>query len=305
MNWGRSSKPLGSRAASVFEAVLGGRRHLVHPDDVNEADAFWDWLGDLERPAEAPEAPKRSRIRFASMAAVLALAVSTATYWQFRDRGGSDDFVESYLSARAERRVIELADGSVINLAPESQINLHYSPTERRIRLLGGQGLFDVASDPKRPFIVEVAQGEVRAVGTSFDVIAGRDETSVTVVEGVVRILLAGQDKKLAGGVKEARKGELVRFGTSNSGGSRISFISQSNGADVNNATAWTRGVLIFKGEPLARVIETVNLYSQETVHLNDPSLKDRPVFGVIRQGDASALKELIANPDLIEISDE
>ena len=52
-------------------------------------------------------------------------------------------------------------------------------------------------------------------------------------------------------------------------------------------------------------MIETVNLYSQETVHLSDPSLANLPVFGVIRQGDASALKELIANPGLIEILDE
>lgn len=299
-----SFKPLGSRAASVFEAMLGGRRHLVHPDDLNEADAFWDWLGRLDRPAETTGAPRRSWRRFAAVAAALLLAVSVMLYPQFGNRGESD-FVESYQSARAERRVIELADGSVINLAPESRIDVRYGPAERRIRLLDGQGLFDVASNPARPFIVEVAQGEVRAVGTSFDVIAGKDEAAVTVVEGVVRILLAGKDKRVAGGAKEARKGELVRFGTSHSDGNQVSFISQSNGADVNSATAWTRGVLIFKGEPLARVIETVNLYSQETVHLSDPSLANLPVFGVIRQGDASALKELIANPGLIEILDE
>lgn len=297
-------KSLGSRAASVFEAALGGRRHLVHPDDLEEADAFWDWLGGLERPAGTPGAPRQSWRRFAPVAAALALIVSGAFYWQFQERAGSD-FVESYQSARAERRLIELADGSVINLAPASRIEVRYGPAERRIRLLGGRGLFDVASNPSRPFVVEVAQGEVRAVGTSFDVLAGKDETAVTVVEGVVRILLASKDRKMAGGAKEARKGEFVRFGTSRSGDSQVSFISQSSGTDVNSATAWTRGVLIFRGEPLARVIETVNLYSQETVHLEDPSLANLPVFGVIRQGDASALKELIAEPDLIEIADE
>jgi transmembrane sensor len=299
-----SFKPLGSRAASVFEAMLGGRRHLVHPDDLKEADAFWEWLGDLERPVETPERPRRSWLRFAPMAAALVLTISALSYWQFQSRNPGD-FVETYQSVRAERRVIELADGSVINLAPESQIDVRYGPAERRIRLLRGQGLFDVASNPERPFIVEVAHGEVRAVGTSFDVIAGKDEASVTVVEGIVRILLAGKDKMVAGGTKEARQGEMVRFGTNRSGGNQVSFIAQSNGADVSNATAWTRGVLIFRGEPLARVIETVNLYSQDTVHLEDPSLANLPVFGVIRQGDASALKELIADPDLIEIADE
>lgn len=295
---------LGSRAASVFEAALGDRRHLVHPDDLEEADAFWQWLGTIERPADQPAAPRRSWRRFSQIAAAVVLVVSATLAWQFYPRDGND-FAETYQSARGERRVIELADGSVVTLAPASKVEVRYSKAQRRILLLSGQGLFDVAPNKARPFIVQIAQGEVRAVGTAFDVIAGKDEASVTVVEGVVRILLADAKTGAMSGGKEARKGEFVRFGVTRGQNNQVSFISQSGGADVENATAWTRGILIFRGEPLSRVIERVNLYSQETVQLRDPSLADLPVYGVIKQGDATALKDIIANPGTIEISDE
>lgn len=299
-----SKSDLGSRAASVFEAALGDRRHQVHPDDLEEADAFWQWLGTIERPADQPDAPRRSWRRLSQIAAAILLFVSATLAWQFYPRNGSD-FAETYQSARGERRVIELADGSVITLAPESRVEVRYSKAQRRILLSRGQGLFDVASNKARPFIVQVAQGEVRAVGTAFDVVAGKDEATVTVVEGVVRILLADAKTGVVNGGKEARKGELVRFGVTRGQNNQVSFISQSNGADVESATAWTRGILIFRGEPLSRVIETVNLYSQETVQLRDPSLAELPIYGVIKQGDATALKDIIANPGTIEISDE
>ena len=295
---------LGSRAASVFAAAHSGRRHQVHPDDLKEADEFWEWLGTIERPTDEPDTPGHKWHRFTQIAAAVFLFVSATLVWQFYPGRGSD-FAETYQSARGERRVLELADGSVITLAPESKVEVRYSKTQRRILLLNGQGLFDVASNKSRPFIVQVAQGEVRAVGTAFDVIAGKDEAAVTVVEGVVRVLLADAKTGVVSGGKEARRGELVRFGTTRGKNNQVSFISQSNGADVERATAWTRGILIFRGEPLSQVIETVNLYSQETVQLRDPSLANIPVYGVIKQGDATALKDIIGDPGTIEISDE
>jgi transmembrane sensor len=299
-----SKSGLGSRAANVFEAALGDRRHQVHPDDLEEADAFWQWLGTIDRPADEPAPPRHGWRQFSQIAAAILLFVSAALAWHFYPRNGTD-FAETYQSARGERRVIELADGSVITLAPASKAEVRYSKAERRILLLRGQGLFDVASNKARPFIVQVPQGEVRAVGTAFDVVAGKDEATVTVVEGVVRILLADAKTGAVSGGKEARKGELVRFGVTRGENNQVSFISQSNGADVESATAWTRGILIFRGEPLSHVIETVNLYSQETVQLRDPALADLPIYGVIKQGDATALKDIIANPGTIEIRDE
>ncbi|VXC78491.1 hypothetical protein SPHINGOAX6_50032 [Sphingomonas sp. AX6] len=105
--------------------------------------------------------------------------------------------------------------------------------------------------------------------------------------------------------VRQARMGDVVRFGTSGSGsvGDAVGFVAQSAGADIERATAWTRGILIFRGEPLGQAIDTVNLYSRETLRLTDPRFARIPVYGVINQGDTTALCELIAHPDRLEIA--
>src|SRR3546814_7122708 len=51
-----------------------------------------------------------------------------------------------------------------------------------------GQALFEVTHNAARPFIVKAGKGEIRALGTAFDVDLTRREVIVTVTKGVVRV---------------------------------------------------------------------------------------------------------------------
>ena len=54
--------------------------------------------------------------------------------------------------------------------------------------LLTGEGYFDVAHNPEKPFIVKTGELNVRALGTAFNVLAylGSDEVETTLVNGKV-----------------------------------------------------------------------------------------------------------------------
>ena len=297
------SAALGPRAEDVFDAVLHGRCHTLHPDDRREATEFWEWLGTMERPDAVADTRSRSwRLAGMAAAATLVMVLTGLFFWQLPGTSNRA-FAETYKSERAERRTMRLTDGSVITLAPSSEIEIRYARNERRVRLVRGQSLFEVATDAARPFIVEVAQGEVRAVGTAFDVVARPNRADVTVIEGEVRISLVAADGERAAVIRQARMGDIVRFGTNRVGSDETSFVAQSTGADLNRATAWTRGILIFRGEPLSQAIDTVNLYSVETIRLIDPKLANMPIYGVINQGDTTALSELLTHPDQLEVA--
>lgn len=93
-----------------------------------------------------------------------------------------------YSTDIGERRSITLADGSAVDLNARSKLRVEFSKNERRVELLNGQALFQVAKDKGRPFIVASGEATVRAVGTQFDVYRKDSGTTVTVLEGRVAV---------------------------------------------------------------------------------------------------------------------
>jgi ferric-dicitrate binding protein FerR (iron transport regulator) len=87
-------------------------------------------------------------------------------------------------NGKATRAVIELADGSKIWLNADSKLTYPevFGKTSREV-YLSGEAFFNVAGSADRPFIVHLAKGMVRVLGTSFNVRAYDNEpvqTSVT-----------------------------------------------------------------------------------------------------------------------------
>jgi transmembrane sensor len=114
-------------------------------------------------------------------ASVLIVAVGTGAWWQ-------SVHYPLYSTDTGERRSITLADGSTVDLNARSKLRVEFSKNERRVELLDGQALFQVAKDKNRPFIVAGGDATVRAVGTQFDVYRKDSGTTVTVLEGRVAV---------------------------------------------------------------------------------------------------------------------
>src|SRR5581483_9214616 len=81
-----------------------------------------------------------------------------------------------------------LADGSVVELNGNTQVQVAYSPAERRVRLVQGEAHFTVAKNKRRPFWVEAQGVSVRAVGTAFNVRLDPQRVDVLVTEGRVPV---------------------------------------------------------------------------------------------------------------------
>ena len=299
-----SEHHLGKRARAVIGAFLGGEESTLHPADRAEAAAFWNWLGELEQPRAAPR-PKRFEWPRRVAACMFGFALLGGGVVAISlMRHAPPDIAQVFSTGHAERRQILLSDASVVTLAADSRIEVAFAPGERRLRLTAGEALFKVSHNPARPFIVQTRQGEVRAVGTAFDVSVNDAEAEVIVVEGVVRIAVTeGRKADAAESIEKlARKGEHLSFGVNNGSRSSTSFIRQAADVDPQTAVAWTRGQLVFRGEPLREVIAKVNRYAKQRIVLTDPAAGAIQVYGVVNQGDTDAVRELIANPNAVAL---
>ncbi len=83
---------------------------------------------------------------------------------------------------------IVLMDGSVIDLNTNSDVRVRLRGDRREVRLMRGEGRFQVAHDKQRPFTVAAADAAVRAVGTAFTVRVRDERVDVLVSEGKVAV---------------------------------------------------------------------------------------------------------------------
>jgi len=274
-----------------FRAWLSG-----DPARRREFDALNTMWDELDRVAQSPtvlaaqQASRKSvaapRVsRRAVMGWALAAGVAGAAgfvSWQRWLASGQ------YETLVGEQRTVPLADGSIVTLNTASRVHVQLGSKERRVVLLQGQAQFEVAKDAARPFIVSVGRGEVRALGTVFDVYRRADEVLVTLLEG--RVSVAGH----VGDQTGAASHEVVL-----APGERAAF--SSNGSrpvrsqvDVHRALAWRSRKLDFADTPLVTAIEEANRYSALKVELRAPALASAKISGVFDAGHNDAFADAL-----------
>jgi transmembrane sensor len=65
---------------------------------------------------------------------------------------------------------------------------------------------------------------------------------------------------------------------------------------NVERATAWQNGQLVFENEPLSSVVARVNRYGQRPIHLGDPQTSELRISGVFRAGDVEGFVSAITH---------
>ena len=116
-----------------------------------------------------------------ALAAALSTVVIGALYYVSRPDAAVTTSV-------GEQRMLTLDDGTRIFLNTGTRLFVQEDATQRRVRLDNGEALFDVAKDPRRPFVVTAGGQEVVALGTSFVVRRDEQQLTVTLVEGKVAV---------------------------------------------------------------------------------------------------------------------
>lgn len=199
-----------------------------------------------------------------------------------------------------ERREVTLADGSIVDLAPNSDVRVRLRAKRRLVSLERGEALFHVSKNPRRPFIVTAENTSVRAVGTAFDVARRAGGVAVTVVEG--RVSVTTQKSLVAGllvdGLKAGQAETPIRLSL---GANQQVVVSASTGdatpvrqVQGEAEVAWATDQLNFNNEPVGEVASRFNLYNHIQIRILDPALAARRVSGSFRTTDPESFVAFI-----------
>jgi ferric-dicitrate binding protein FerR (iron transport regulator) len=176
---------------------------------------------------------------------------------------GGVDPMATYQVAAGETATYTLADGSFVRLADGARLQEWEVEGGREVSL-DGKGFFAVARDENRPFIVRTAIGNVRVLGTRFQVESEAGAVETLVVEGLVRV-------SNEQGSVEVPAGNLARM-------VRGEGPTSEPVPNVYGLLDWPGGTLVFHGTSLSQVAQEVSRHYGRALKVTDSELANRRV---------------------------
>lgn len=163
----------------------------------------------------------------------------------------------------AERRRLELTDGSIVEMNARTALNVDYSDAARNVSLRAGGIIAAVAND-QRPFTIATEMGRILTSDGHFHVRQESGGIHLAVLESVARVT------NLRGESRQVPAGHGLWFDSH-------TFIPVAISPYAE--TAWTQGRLEVKDAPLSTVIGTLKNYSTAVIRL-DPAVAGLRVSG-------------------------
>lgn len=245
---------------------------------------------------------RRSRRRYArriALACATMIMLTLGVVWQSRVAAPAVASA-SFTVIEPQRRV--LPDGSVAELMAGAEITVEFEERYRFVTLQRGVAHFEVAPNPRRPFVVRVGGVAVRAVGTAFAVERGAaGSMSVVVTHGRVALDAASafsspaEAKALDSPLAFVSAGNLARVETSPASGTRPSpEVRPASADDMETAIGWRTPRLEFSGTALADVVAAMNRHNRTQFVIDDNSLAKLRLSGALRADKAGALVEIL-----------
>jgi transmembrane sensor len=190
-----------------------------------------------------------------------------------------------------------LADGTAVHVDARSKLEIEYTDAARVVRVHEGSAVFEVAKDPKRPFIARTHLLDAMAVGTRFCVSVD-DAVTTTVAEGVVQV--TGRDN-LNGKAVTLKAGEELRVSGDALTAPRFSRV------DAQRKLQWASGLLDLGGMTVSAAAQELNRRNRTQIVVDSPTLAARviEVASVKVDSPESYAKAVAAEPGVKMILDE
>ena len=245
----------------------------------------------------APAVKKRSVVTW-SIAATLACVAVVVGLLMPTLRG------QVIQTERGERREVALADGSLVQIDPETRLRVKFDEHSRQIVLDTGRALFRVAKNHARPFLVHADATTVRAVGTAFGVERQKQGVVVTVAEGKVAVEGAAPINVLPTPSKETSNVPgIVLVANEQITVQAATPAPQVRKVDSERALAWAEGRLVFEDTPVAEAVAQFNRYNNIQIEVHDEQLARRPISGVFNAASPEAFVDFIEAGAVVQVS--
>lgn len=263
---------------------------------------------------------KAKLLLFAGTACVVAAVVALSGWWGRTLVAPAEEGIVA--TAIGEQRSLALDDGSVIDLNTQTAIRLHLDAGERRVDLLKGEALFEIARQRGRRFVVKAGLTEVHVLGTKFNMHRQDDRTAtVTVLEGRVLVKHADgagfaeptltnvpslpPEAAPASVASVAIAKERASIELTEGQQAHIDMVEstiEQTSTNPRNVVAWMDRRMIFEDASLAEVVAEFNRYNTRRLRVDDPALSRLRLNGVFQPHDPESLLQYLRRAEGVRV---
>jgi transmembrane sensor len=263
------------------------RRTPEHAEAWARAERAWSWLADpvVDPAAAVPPIVARRRVRrrwLVGVAGALAAGLLMLFLPSLATNLGAD-----FATTTAELRKVVLEDGTVVELAPQTALDVRFTAGRRSVALLSGQAFFEVAYSSERPFEVLAGELSVIVTGTAFDVRLQGNAVSVAVEHGSVEAR-----SSFAASLSPVRlqAGDQLTVDRRSGVAMRTRVVPQDVGA-------WREHRMFVDNATVAEVVDTLRRYRPGWIVLADDNLAQQKVAGLYDLGDPDQALRILVGP--------
>lgn len=237
------------------------------------------------------KAPVRNRPMWmmAAAASIAVVAVSGAGLW------ASSQWQKTYDTSVGEERTIALLDGSKIELNTQTHLRTKVDHNARAVWLDSGEAYFEVAHDPKHPFVVHAGTQTVTVLGTKFSVRRDGDHVQVAVVEGRVRV---------AGPANATTLAPVITRGDIAIADPASTLLVQNSVNRVNDSLSWRDGRLTFDQVTLGDAAREFNRYNRKKLVIADSQTAAIRIGGSFQATNIDAFARLLKEGFGLRVAD-
>jgi len=165
---------------------------------------------------------------------------------------------------------VTLPDGSNVWLNHNSSLKYPaiFRSNERTVEL-NGEGYFEVVHNSEIPFIVKIREFQVKATGTTFNIMAYADESRIetSLIKGRVELQREEPDGKIIP-LLDMKPTDMAIF---QNGNNKI----ENHTIEDDRNFSWKEGKLVFYAEPMGEVVKKLNRWFNADIQIKDPELLD------------------------------
>lgn len=258
-----------------------------HAQAYAQLEQLWAASARLLTPSPRVVRPQLSRRRFVGLgvaASAVAVTVGTTGFWL---KGGGYPFAD-LRTAVGERRTEHLPDGSTVELAGNTALNLDFSANRRAVELLRGEAFFTVSPNTAGEFKVSTEAGRVLASHGEFCLSCEGATATLAVSRHTARVHTANQQTDVEEGLSlrfSAHQTEAIQH------------------AELDQVLAWRSGRLVFFDKPLSTVVNELQRWREGKIFIVDQQLAARRVSLILNLNRPDQMLDALATALSVRIT--